>query len=174
MRAKLLFPIVMLGALISGAFAVSADDPYAWLEDIHGAKPLAWVAEQNKKSLGHLKADPSYRKNYDNILQVLDATDRIPFGSISHSYVYNFWQDANNPKGLWRRTAFADYRKPAPHWESLLDVDALAKAEKQNWVFAGAECSPGDSIKGMIFVAVWKNGRVILCAQVCLYTLSIC
>ncbi len=145
MRAKLLFPIVMLGALISGAFAVSADDPYAWLEDIHGAKPLAWVAEQNKKSLGQIKADPRYQKNYDNILQVLDATDRIPFGSISHGFVYNFWQDAKNPKGLWRRTSIADYRQPVPHWELLLDVDALARAEKQNWVFAGAECSPGET-----------------------------
>jgi prolyl oligopeptidase len=145
MRAKLLFPIVMLGALISGAFAVSADDPYAWLEDIHGAKPLAWVAEQNKKSLGQLKADPRYQKNYDNILQVLDATDRIPFGSIGHGFVYNFWQDAKNPKGLWRRTSIADYRQPVPHWELLLDVDALASAEKQNWVFAGAECSPNET-----------------------------
>ena len=147
MRAKLLLPIVMLGALISGAHAVPANvpnDPYAWLEEVHGAKPLAWVADQNKKSLGQLKAGPGYQKNYDNILQVLDATDRIPFGSFSHGYVYNFWQDAKNPKGLWRRTAIADYQNAAPHWELLLDVDALAKAEKQNWVFAGAECSPGE------------------------------
>ena len=147
MRAKLLLPIAMLGALISGAHAVPANvpnDPYAWLEEGHGAKPLAWVADQNKKSLGQLKAGPGYQKNYDNILQVLDATDRIPFGSFSHGYVYNFWQDAKNPKGLWRRTAIADYQKAAPHWDVLLDVDALAKSEKQNWVFAGAECSPGE------------------------------
>ena len=148
MHAKLLFPFLMLGALISGAHAVPAavpNDPYAWLEDVHGAKPLAWVAGQNKTSLGPLKADPRYQKNYDDILKVLDATDRIPFGTLSHGYVYNFWQDAKNPKGLWRRTATADYQKPAPHWDVLLDVDALAKSEKQNWVFAGAECSPGET-----------------------------
>jgi prolyl oligopeptidase len=143
MRAKLFVLAVLLGAMISGAKAVTNDDPYAWLEDVHGAKPLAWVADQNRKSLGPLKSDPRYQKNYDSILSVLDATDRIPFGSLDHGFVYNFWQDAQNPKGVWRRTAIADYQSAAPHWQLLLDVDALAKAEKQNWVFAGAECSPG-------------------------------
>ena len=119
-------------------------DPYAWLEDVHGQKPLAWVADQNKVSLGLLKADPRYQKNYDSILEVLDATDRIPMGNIAHGYVYNFWQDAANPKGLWRRTTIADYQNSSPKWEVLLDVDALAKAEKENWVFKGAECSPGE------------------------------
>jgi len=119
------------------------NDPYAWLEEVHGAKPLAWVAEQNKISLGHLKADPRYQKNYDSILSVLDASDRIPYGSLDHGFVYNFWQDAKNPKGVWRRTSIADYQNAAPHWQLLLDVDALAKTEKENWVFAGAECSPG-------------------------------
>jgi prolyl oligopeptidase len=144
MRARLLFPLVML--VLSGA-AVTAqeNDPYAWLENVHGAKPLAWVADQNKKSLGVLKADPRYQKNYDSILSVLDAADRIPFGSLDHGFVYNFWQDAKNPKGIWRRTSVADYQNTAPHWDVLLDVDALAKAEKENWVFAGAECSPGET-----------------------------
>ena len=146
MRAGLLFGFVMLGVGYSGAVVTAQEkDPYAWLEDVHGAKPLAWVAEQNKTSLGRLKADPRYQKNYDNILAVLDASDRIPFGGLDHGFVYNFWQDAKNPKGLWRRTSIADYKNPAPHWQLLLDVDALAKAEKENWVFAGAECSPGQT-----------------------------
>jgi prolyl oligopeptidase len=117
-------------------------DPYAWLEDIHGAKSLAWVKEQNRKSLAVLKADPRYQKNYSSILEVLDAPDRIPSGSLDHGFVYNFWQDAKNPKGIWRRTAIADYANPSPHWDVLLDVDVLAKAEKENWVFEGAECGP--------------------------------
>lgn len=131
-----------------GAIAVTPSDnpdPYAWLEDVHGAKPLAWAAEQNKKSLGLLKADPRYQKNYDSILEVLDAPDRIPSGSIRHGFVYNFWQDAKNPKGLWRRTSIADYANPAPKWDILLDVDALAKSEKENWVFEGAECAPKET-----------------------------
>ncbi|HKX64644.1 MAG TPA: hypothetical protein VJM78_04985, partial [Rhizomicrobium sp.] len=145
----LLFGSVLGFVLATGALAVpqsssAPDDPYAWLEEVHGEKQLAWVKEQNAKSLGALKADPRYQKNYDSILEVLDATDRIPMGNLSHGFVYNFWQDAKNPKGVWRRTAIADYQNPAPRWELLLDVDALAKTEKENWVFKGGECSPGE------------------------------
>ena len=142
---------LILSFLAFGASTVTAadndppnNDPYVWLEDIHGQKPLAWVAEQNKKSLGVLKADPRYGKNYDSVLQVLDAPDRIPSGGLDHGFVYNFWQDAKNPKGVWRRTTIADYANPAPHWDILLDVDALAKAEKENWVFEGASVSPNE------------------------------
>lgn len=139
MRSYLAFAVLFLFA--AGARAVTTDE-YAWLEDTHGAKPLAWVADHNKASLGPLKADPRYQKNYDSILQVMDATDRIPFGTLRGAFVYNFWQDAANPKGLWRRTAIADYQTATPKWEVLLDVDALAKAEGENWVFKGAECAP--------------------------------
>src|SRR5579883_987472 len=151
-----LFALLLGSVLAAGVFAMHVDaqtgpqsnlqaDPYAWLEDVHGQKPLAWVAEQNKVSLRQLKADPRYQRNYDSILEVMDATDRIPMGSLSHGFVYNFWQDAANPKGLWRRTTIADYQNPAPRWEVLLDVDALARNEKENWVFKGAECSPGET-----------------------------
>jgi prolyl oligopeptidase len=141
------FALLLGCVLATGAFAVSvpnADDPYAWLEEVHGAKPLEWVAQQNAASLGQLKTDPRYQKNYDSVLQVLDATDRIPMGDLAHGFVYNFWQDAANPKGLWRRTTIADYQNASPNWDLLLDIDALAKTEKENWVFKGAECSPGE------------------------------
>ncbi len=142
--------LLFLSFFCSGVHAVTAPktdataDPYVWLEDVHGEKPLAWVAEQNKKSLAVLKADPRYQKNYDSVLQVMDAPDRIPTGGLDHGYVYNFWQDAKNPKGVWRRTTIADYANPNPHWEILLDVDALAKTDKENWVFEGAGVSPNE------------------------------
>jgi prolyl oligopeptidase len=146
MRARYVFLTWLLAlSPITGASALTQNDPYAWLEEVHGAKPLAWVGDQNKKSLGILKSDPRYQKNYDSVLQVLDASDRIPFGSLDHGWVYNFWQDAKNPKGVWRRTSIADYQAASPKWEVLLDVDALAKADKENWVFGGAECSPGQA-----------------------------
>ena len=144
MRTRLsLFALLLGGVLASGAFAL--DDPYVWLEDVHGAKPLAWAREQNAKSLAPLKADPRYQKNYDSVLSVLDATDRIPMGALRGSNVYNFWQDAQNPKGIWRRTSIADYQTASPRWQVLLDVDALAKAEGENWVFKGAGCAPGET-----------------------------
>src|ERR1700754_5131329 len=98
MRANL-FALLLGSGLATGAFAL--DDPYAWLEEVHGAKQLAWVKDQNARSLAPLKADPRYQKNYDSVLEVLDATDRIPMGTLRGGNVYNFWQDAKNPKGLW-------------------------------------------------------------------------
>ena len=144
MRAKLsLFALLLGSVLASGAYAV--DDPYVWLEDVHGAKPLAWAKEQNAKSLAPLKADPRYQKNYDSVLEVLDATDRIPMGALRGRNVYNFWQDAKNPKGIWRRTSIASYQAANPDWQVLLDIDALAKAESENWVFKGSSCAPGET-----------------------------
>ncbi|MBV9904052.1 MAG: S9 family peptidase, partial [Alphaproteobacteria bacterium] len=132
--------LVLLAGAAKGADSV--DDPYVWLEDVHSAKALAWVAEQNAHSTGILKADPDYQKDYDAILKIMDATDRIPYGTVDHQYVFNFWQDATNPKGVWRRTTIADYAKPSPKWEVLLDVDKLSADEKENWVWKGSDCLP--------------------------------
>jgi prolyl oligopeptidase len=119
----------------------SEADPYLWLEDVHGEKPLEWVRAQNARSTTVLQADPDYQKDYEAILTVMDAADRIPYADIDHGYAFNFWQDAANPKGLWRRTTLGDYRNAAPHWEVLLDLDKLAADEHENWVWKGAECS---------------------------------
>jgi prolyl oligopeptidase len=146
--AALIFAAFATSTAFGAAFAAEKSnpmqDPYIWLEDIHGAKPLAWVKDQNAKSLGLLKADPAYQKNYDFILKVLDAKDRIPYGGVDHGFVYNYWQDAEHPKGLWRRTTVADYAKAAPTWDVLLDVDKLAADEKENWVWKGTSCSPSE------------------------------
>ncbi len=140
------FALLLLG-LLAAIAAIAADkgktveDPYLWLEDIHSAKATEWVREQNARSVAALKADPSYQKNYESILKVLDATDRIPYGNLDHQYVFNFWQDAEHPKGVWRRTTITDYANPIPHWEILLDLDKLAADEKENWVWKGADCA---------------------------------
>jgi len=145
--------MALLGALAAGtslgansvtksALAGDSEDPYLWLEDVHGARPLEWVKAQNSKSMAVLQADPDYQRDYDAILKVLDATDRIPYGTLDHQYVFNFWQDATHPKGIWRRTGIAEYARSAPEWETLLDVDRLSAQEHENWVWKGAECTP--------------------------------
>src|SRR5580698_5133662 len=136
MRIRLAMLWMVLSALhmgpVPGADAVSesqaaaGEDPYLWLEDVHGQKPLEWVQAQNARSRAVLQADPDYQKDYAAILRVMDASDRIPYGDLDHGYVFNFWQDAGHPKGIWRRTRLADYRRAAPDWELLLDLDRLA------------------------------------------------
>src|SRR5215472_6170797 len=144
MRRSVLFSfaVAMLVGTVANSKGTAVEDPYLWLEDVHGAKPLAWVHEQNQKSLALLKSDPRYQQHFDSILKVLDATDRIPFGTLDHRYVFNFWQDAAHPKGIWRRTNIVSYARPSPDWEILIDLDKLAADEKENWVWKGAECAP--------------------------------
>jgi prolyl oligopeptidase len=122
--------------------AGSTTDQYLWLEDVHGAKSMEWVKAQNAKSIPVLQADPDYAKDYAAILTVMDATDRIPYGGLNHQYVTNFWQDAQHPKGIWRRTTFTEYAKAEPQWDLLLDLDKLAADEHENWVWKGGDCSP--------------------------------
>jgi len=126
---------------VGHAAALKDNDPYLWLSDINGKKALAWVAKQNAKS-EQLKKDPEYQRDYATILASLDTHDRIPQGKLIDGQVYNFWQDENHVRGIWRRTSIADYRKAEPNWETLLDVDKLDADTKANWVFHGASCSP--------------------------------
>ncbi len=149
-----LFAAVIVAAALAGAWqamgagevehkeAAGPHDPWAWLEDIHGAKQLDWVKAQNAVALRTLKSDSDYQPDYDSILSVLDATDRIPYVSLVKDKAFNFWQDARNPKGLWRVTSIADYATPDPKWQTLLDVDKLGADEKTSWVWKGADVAP--------------------------------
>jgi len=125
-----------------GARGGDGVDPYLWLEDVHGAKALEWVKAQDARAAALLQADPDYQRDYEALLRVMDATDRIPFGDLDHQFVFNFWQDAQHSKGIWRRVSITDYRRPAPDWELLLDLDRLAADEHENWVWKGADCAP--------------------------------
>jgi prolyl oligopeptidase len=121
--------------------ATPADtDPYLWLEDVQGDKALAWVRERNAESRQQLQGHPRFEKMRDTFRAILDSKEKIPYVSRRGEHLYNFWRDAANPRGLWRRTTLAEYRKPDPAWETLIDLDVLARAEKENWVWAGADC----------------------------------
>jgi prolyl oligopeptidase len=116
----------------------AADDPYLWLEDVLGERALAWVRERNAESEALLQAQPRFAETRDAIREVLDSREQIPYVARRGDYFYNFWRDATHPRGLWRRTSLAEYRQAQPAWETVLDVDALATAEGENWVWAGA------------------------------------
>ncbi len=124
--------------------AQAADDPWLWLEDVGGDRALAWVRERNAESQGELGARPEYAELKPRLRAALDASDRIPAISRAGAFVYNFWQDGANKRGLWRRTTLTEYRKDAPVWQVLLDLDALATAEGENWVWHGASCLAPD------------------------------
>jgi len=115
-------------------------DPYLWLEDIQGERALAWVSERNAESEALLQSRPDFEALRSGIREVLDSREQIPAVSRRGEWLYNLWRDAANPRGLWRRTTLAEFRKAEPAWETVIDVDALGQAEGENWVWAGATC----------------------------------
>jgi prolyl oligopeptidase len=117
---------------------MSDDDPYLWLEDVTGDTALDWVRKHNAETVDELTLGARFGELRDEIREVLDADDRIPYVRRRGRYLYNFWQDATNPRGLWRRTTLESYRTDEPDWELVLDIDALGKAEDESWVWQGA------------------------------------
>ena len=117
-----------------------SSDPFLWLEDVMGERALAWVRQRNAESEDLLQAQPDFEALRSGIREVLDSREQIPYVVRRGEWLYNLWRDAANPRGLWRRTTLAEYRKPQPAWETMIDVDALGRAEGENWVWAGATC----------------------------------
>jgi prolyl oligopeptidase len=120
--------------------APAGDDPFLWLEDIHGDRALDWVKQQNAATAKQFVDNAEFARTRDSILEVLDSEARIPYVNRMGNHLYNFWRDKAHPRGVWRRTTLAEYRKAEPAWEVLLDVDALNKAENKRWVFKDVEC----------------------------------
>ncbi|WP_020519600.1 prolyl oligopeptidase family serine peptidase [Catelliglobosispora koreensis] len=110
-------------------------DEYLWLEDVEGQAALEWVRERNAETVAELAQSDAFRERQEELLEVLDSDDRIPYPAWRGEHFYSFWRDATNPRGLWRRTTLDEYRKDDPAWEILIDVDALAAQEGQNWVW---------------------------------------
>jgi prolyl oligopeptidase len=125
------------GASSQAGPAPEPTDENIWLEEVYGEEQLAWVREQNARTEDLLE-DADYARLENQILEVLDSTDKIAMVGKHGDWYYNFWRDRQNPKGLWRRTSWDSYRSGSPEWDVLLDVDALAEAEGEEWVFHGA------------------------------------
>ena len=141
---------------------VAAADDHLALEKVDGTEAMAFVAEENRKSLAALTGDPRYETFRAEAQAILTATDRIPSPSFLGDGVGNFWQDATNPKGVWRRTTLESYRTATPQWETLLDIDALSKAEGKDWVFKGADCLAPDETRCLINLSDGGKDAVVV------------
>jgi len=134
-----------LGMSVSGTAAEDVarapvpEDRYLWLEDVTGEKALDWVRARNAESAKALETG-DFAAQEKRLLDILDSDARIPYVEKLGRWYYNFWRDARNPRGLWRRTTLEEYRKEHPAWETVIDLDALDAAEKENWVWHGADC----------------------------------
>ena len=129
------------GAALRGrlaAMTVSLDDPYLWLEDVTGDTALEWVRARNAETAAELSAGGRLRRAAARIRQVLDADDRIPYVRRHGAHLYNFWQDAGHPRGLWRRTTLEQYRRGRSRSGRCCSTSTRWRAaEGENWVWQG-------------------------------------
>lgn len=139
-----------------------AEDPYIWLEEARSDRALAWVRAENDKTLAQLANDPRFEALKAEALAILDAEDRIPMVSFRPDGLYNFWQDRANPRGVLRRTTLESYRTDTPQWETVLDIDALARADNREWVYQGMSCLEPDMRHCMVALSDGGKDATIL------------
>ncbi|GGD14302.1 prolyl oligopeptidase family serine peptidase [Aquisalinus flavus] len=148
--AAVLFAATITPGLLSSASAqeesetAMSDDPYLWLEEIEGEKALDWVEAQNARSLAILEGDERFEPMKAEALAILNSDERIQTAALRGDHAYNFWQDDANKRGLWRRMPAADYLAGSRDWDVILDIDALAEEEGENWVYSGTDCLAPD------------------------------
>jgi len=129
--------------------AAQTPDPHLWLEEVTGDDALAWVREHNEPTIAELTGE-RFEQMRAEALEVLDTDARIPYVRRRGEFLYNFWRDADNPKGLWRRTTLESYRTEAPEWDVVIDVDELARTDDMNWVWAGADVIEPDHSRALV------------------------
>ncbi len=129
-------------------------DPYLWLEDVAGTKSLDWVKKLNAESTAVIEKVPGFQVLNKKLLEIYDSKKRIPYATKYGNYFYNFWRDAKHPRGIYRRTSLEEYKKANPKWEVILDVDALAKGEKKNWVYKGMDRLYPDYNLGLVRLSI--------------------
>ena len=121
------------------AAAPPVEDPWLWLEEVSAEKSISWANGLNKKSLGELDS-PAREALRQKLLAIYDSKEKIPYPDARGKWLYNFWKDEQHVRGIWRRVSLDGFKKKDPAWEVVLDVDARAAAEKENWIYKGVEC----------------------------------
>ncbi|MBR0779613.1 S9 family peptidase [Bradyrhizobium diazoefficiens] len=137
------------------------EDPWLWLEDIEGARALAFVEGQNRLTLDTF-GGPAFERDRDLLAAIYDRPDNIPYVSRSDGMLYNLWKDSDHKRGLWRRTTMAEFRKTDPSWETLLDIDKLAADEGEDWLLSWSSSLPGDAPQTILSLSRGGSDAVTL------------
>ena len=141
--------------------AAPDDDPYLWLEEVDGERALAWVETQSAATLTRF-GDTRFAADRDTLAAIFDRPDNIPVIARRGTKVFNFWKDAAHPRGLWRTTTLDSYRGERPEWDILLDLDALAAREGEDWIWSGAATLPGSHDRAILMLSRGGADAVVL------------
>jgi prolyl oligopeptidase len=142
-KLRLISSMIPAAAFISMALSAQphdVNDPFLWLEEVEGEEALSWVHARNQATKETIASHPAFEPIRERILEILNSEDRIPFPSIQGEYLYNFWQDADNPRGIWRRMTWDQYLAGGSDWETMLDIDKLTQTENVPWAYRGSTC----------------------------------
>ena len=137
------------------------DDPHLWLEEIEGEKAVKWVDAESAKTLAAFSG-AGFEADRAALLAIMDSPDKLPHVSRRGAFLYNYWIDAAQPKGLWRRTTLDSFRSGAPAWETVLDLDALAEAEDEDWIWGGPSTFPGTHDRALIELSVGGGDATVM------------
>lgn len=137
------------------------DDPFLWLEDVEGDRATAWAKAQSRTTMERL-GDGRFAADRDELCRLLDRPDNLPVPTRRGGLLYNFWKDADHQRGLWRRTTLASYRTPTPDWDILLDLDALAATEDEDWIWQGAATLPPEHARVLLRLSRGGSDAVVL------------
>ncbi|WP_420109887.1 prolyl oligopeptidase family serine peptidase [Mycolicibacter arupensis] len=137
------------------------EDPHLWLEDVTGERALEWVRAHNGPTVDEFAGD-EFEAMRTAAREVLDTDARIPYVRRRGEYLYNFWRDADNPRGLWRRTTLDSYRTDSPQWDVVIDLDALARTDGENWVWGGANVIEPDHTRALISLSRGGSDAVVV------------
>ena len=135
------YSAIALAAMLAAPLCYSSDDDsYIWLEEVEDVKALEWAKNRSEKDTAVLEAVPEFREIYDELVEMYNSEDRIPTPAFRADWIYNYWRNEGHVRGIWRRTSLDDFQSDEAEWETVLDIDALAEAEGENWVWKGADC----------------------------------
>ena len=133
--------VIALSAAAAASAAPPAGDPNLYLEQIDGARAIARVKGWNAATLAVLEKQPGFAEYRAKALALLSTNQKIAEpDQILGQKVLNYWQDEQHPRGIWRVSPLAAFAAGHPQWRTLLDIDAMSKADNKKWVFKGATC----------------------------------
>lgn len=134
--------LILIAGIVATTTARAEEDPYLWLEGVDDEKALDWVRAENQSTAERLKSSPLFEELYSEAKAALNSTSRLPNVYQEGDWLYNFWKDETNPRGVFRRTTLAEFTKDKPEWEVVIDIDALSEQEGEQWVFKSMDCLP--------------------------------
>ena len=133
--------LCLIAGLAAGAAAasdadvveeVAVSDPYLWLEDVEDPKALDWVRAQNAKSQAELASTPDSSSSRPTSSRSSIPTRKHPGGREARRVLLQLLEGQGRTRaasGAAPRSS--EYRKAEPKWETMLDLDALNKAERR-------------------------------------------